>query len=326
MEVAPGVLWLRLALPFALDHVNVYLIEDGAGWAVVDTGLGDDRTRLVWERVIARELGGRPLTRIICTHFHPDHVGQVGWLSARDGLELWMPRTEYYFSMMLQAKSNLDALDSPSHLAFFRRHGLDEAATDALIHRGHAYLKMTTGLPSSFRRIAPGMQIDIGGRAFEVFTGGGHAPEQAMLLCREERLFFAADQVLARISPNISVWAWEPNADPLQDYLHSLAALREAVPEDAFVLAAHNLPFIGLHERIDELARHHAERCARVSTACETPRSAAEIVPFLFKRTMDAHQTGFAFGEALAHINYMLGRDELRVFEDDVSVQRLQAA
>lgn len=313
VEVAPGVLWLRLALPFALDHVNIYLIEDGAGWAVLDTGLGDTVTRDIWERVIAEELRGRALTRVIVTHFHPDHAGQAGWLCERYGLPLLMPRTEYLFAMMLQSPNNPEALNSPAHRGFFRRHGLGEESTEALIGRGHAYLRMTTGMPTSYLRLLAGGTIDIGRRRFEVFTGGGHAPEQAMLLCREDKLFFSADQVLARISPNVSVWAWEPAADPLREFLASLGDLRIKIPDDVLVLPAHNLPFRGLHTRVDELIRHHDERCGRIADACATPRTAAEIVPVLFARAMDAHQTGFAFGEVLAHINYMLGRGELRI-------------
>ena len=324
VEIAPGVLWFRLALPFALDHVNVYLIDDGDGWAVLDTGLGDAATVAAWEAALAGKLRGRPLTRLIGTHFHPDHVGLAGWLTERFDLELLMSRTEYLFTVML--RGNLDAIESPAHLAFFRRHGLDEPAIEALVGRGHSYLRMTTGMPSTYRRLVAGETIDIGGRQFDVLTGGGHAPEQVMLLCRDEGLFFPADQVLARITPNISVWAWEPAADPLGDYMSSLASLPLQVPSGVLVLPAHNLPFRGAHVRLRELTAHHEERCARIAAACATTAlSAAEIVPVLFRRPLDAHQTGFAFGEVLAHINYMLSRGELVIADETGGVQRVLA-
>jgi glyoxylase-like metal-dependent hydrolase (beta-lactamase superfamily II) len=323
-EVAPGVLWLRLALPFALNHVNVYLLADGDGWAALDTGLGDEVTRAVWESVFAGRLHGKRLTRIIATHFHPDHIGQLGWLAEKFDAELLMSRTEYLFAMML--RGNLEAIGSPAHLSFFARHGLDAEATDAVAGRGHRYLHMTTGMPTTFQRLAAGDSIDIGGRKLEVFTGGGHAPEQVMLLCRDENLFFPADQVLARISPNVSVWGWEPAADPLGDYLESLKALRAEIPGDVLVLAAHNLPFGGAHPRLEGLIEHHAERCARIAAACVEPRSAAEIVPVLFRRALDAHQTGFAFGEVMAHINYMLRRGELIQAEASGGVERVRTA
>ena len=175
--------------------------------------------------------------------------------------------------------------------------------------RSHSYAKLTTELPPVYRRLVAGERLRIGEREFEILTGGGHAPEQVMLLNRAEKIFFAADQVLARISPNIGVWPWEPLADPLGDYLRSLADLRREVPDDVLALPAHNLPFHGLHRRLAALERHHALRCAEIVAACaDAPRTVAEVLPVLFPRALDAHQTGFAFGEVLAHVNYMVRR------------------
>ena len=314
-EVAPGVLWLRLPLPFRLDHVNVHLIEDGDGWAVLDTGIGDARTQDIWDAVLAGPLRGRRLTRMIVTHFHPDHVGLAGWLARRHELELWMPQSEYLFSLALQyAPADLGG---ESWRPFYRRHGLDELVTERVLERGHLYLRLTTGVPSTFHRIQQGQCLDIGGRRFEVHTGGGHALEQAMLVCREERIFFAADQVIAKISPNVSVTAMEPAANALGLYLLSLAQLRRVIPAEVLVLSGHGLPFEGLHVRIDELIAHHAARCAQIAEACrEVRRSAAEIVPVIFPRLLDEHQTGFAFGEVLAHVNLMLAEGELTAEQD----------
>jgi glyoxylase-like metal-dependent hydrolase (beta-lactamase superfamily II) len=320
IEIAPGVLWLRLALPFALNHVNVYLIEDGPGWALLDTGVDDERTRAAWENVLARQLRGRNLTRLIITHYHPDHMGLAGWLAERCEIEVFMPQTEYLFAQNL--RFNPDALASSAHRTFYRRGGLGAETTESVIGRGHGYLKLTSGLPPVYRRRVAGDSLKIGGRVFEVLTGAGHAPEQAMLLCRADGLFFADDQVLARISPNVSVWPIEPTADPLAAYLGSLSEVRE-LPGDLLVLAAHHLPFYGLHRRIDELARHHAQRCADIAATCSEPLSVAALLPVLFPRALDPHQTGFAFGEVLAHVSYMIRRGELTCVVGTDQVRRV---
>ena len=316
-EVAPGLLWLKLDLPFALNHVNVFLVEDDDGWALIDTGIANTATRATWEKLLAGGLGGRRISRLIVTHYHPDHAGLAGWLAERCRLELWMTRTEYLTSQNM--RHNPGAIDTPGHRAFYYAHGLDQAAAEAVTVRGHGYLRMTTDLPGSYHRLVAGSFLHIGGRTFEILTGGGHSPEQAMLLCRAENLFLPTDQVLARISPNVSVSAWEPLGDPLGDYLASLAALREAIPDDVLVVPAHNLPFEGLHTRIDELTRHHDQRCDEIIAACTaTPRSAADILPILFPRALDAHQTGFAFGEVLAHLNHRTRTGALITLPGDV--------
>ena len=309
VDIAPGIRWLRLALPFALDHVNIYLIDDGDGWAVLDTGVADVRTRTVWNEIIADRLDGRPLTRLILTHFHPDHLGLAGWMTGELGLPLHMTPGEYRAGT--NARRLLDDDGRAVHRAFFTRHGLAPATIDAAMGRGTAYMRMTTGLPDSFRPLIAGETIRLGGRDFEILTGGGHAPEQAMLLCRSERLFLAADQILARISPNIGVWPTEPATDPLKAYLASLAALRQQVPDDVFAMPAHNLPFYGLHARITALEHHHEARCNDILAACAAPSTTSQVLPILFPRLLDAHQIGFAFGEVLAHLNYLTGIGKL---------------
>ncbi len=318
--VAPGVLWLRFELPFLLNHVNAYLIEDDGGWAAFDTGLGNDPSRAAWEAVLAGPLRGQRLTRVICSHFHPDHVGLAGWLTERFDAPLWMPRTELLMTRLMEGGAR------PSRAEFYAEHGLTQDAGSRVAGEGHGYLKLITGLPAQFQRLQAGQAIRIGGRSFEVFTGGGHAPEQGMLYCVEDGLFLAADQVLTRISPNVSVNPMEPDADPLREYLESLAELGRAVPDDALVLPGHHLPFTGLAARAAELAQHHAARCALIADAARAaPRTAAELVPVLFKRQMDSHQTGFAFGETLAHVNLMRGRGELTQERGEDGVLRVRA-
>lgn len=323
-EIAEGVQWLRLPLPYRLDHVNIYLIEDGPGWAVLDTGLATDVCRATWDGFLAGPLAGRPLTRMIVTHYHPDHVGLAGWLSRRFGLSLSMPRPEYLYSLALQhAPGDLGA---DTYRPFYRRHGLSPSLTELVLRRGHEYLRRTSGVPTTYHRIQHGDTLHIGGRPLQVLTGGGHALEQAMLHQPAERLFFAADQVIARISPNVSVHAMEPDLDALGIYLRSLAALRDAVANDVLVLPGHGLPFYGLHHRIGELMAHHAQRCATIADACRTsPLSVAEIVPRVFQRMLDEHQTSFAFGEVLAHVNHMLGLGQLRLETDADDIDRYRA-
>ena len=320
-DIAPGIRWLRLPLPYRLDHVNIYLLENEGGWTALDSGLGDDVCKTAWQTALAGPLKGQGLKSLIVSHFHPDHVGLAGWLCRQYDLELTMPRPEYLHSLVLQfAPANYG---EDVYRPFYRRHGLSAEATEIVLSRGHEYLHRTTGVPASYRRIRHGDKLAVGAREFQVMTGGGHSIEQAMLYRPEERLFLAADQVIARISPNVSVHPMEPDLDALGIYLASLRAIRDSVAPDVLVLPGHGLPFHGLHDRVDELIAHHALRCGEIAAGCrDTPLSVAEIVPVLFTRPLDAHQTGFAFGEVLAHVNHMLGRGELRLDTDQGGVDR----
>ncbi len=324
IEIAPGILWARLPLPFRLDHINVYLIDDGDGWAILDTGLGNEPTRALWEAMASGALAGRTFTRLIVTHHHPDHIGLAGWLCERFELPLFTSETAYLLCQNVSLSPG--ALDAKPYRDFYLRHGLDAASTQRVATQGHAYLKMVSGLPPTFDRLAAGDTMRIGSRSFEVLTGNGHAPEQVMLYCPADNVFLAADQVLAKITPNISVWAVNPRGDPLGRYLRSLAEIKERIPSGALVLPGHQQPFRGLHTRVDELVAHHEKRCAMIAQACRAaPRSAAELVPVLFTRQLDPHQMSFAFSETLAHVNYMLGRGELAWAEAGDEVERVVA-
>ncbi len=310
--MAPGILWVKLALPFQLDHVNIYLIEDGDGTAVLDTGIGNAATEATWQALLDGPLRSRPLTRVIATHHHPDHVGLAGWLCDRFDVPLLMSNTEYLTALNLIL--NPRSLDDEPYRSFYLGHGLDAETTNKLLTNGNRYLRMMTGLPRSFRAMAAGDALRIGHRHFDVLSGGGHAPEQIMLYCEAEHLLIGADQVLARISPNISVLAMEPEGDPLGRFLRSLSALQRDLPADTLVLPGHERPFFGLSPRIDELRGHHNARCQAILAACrERAYSAAELIPVVFRRPIsDPHQMGFAFGEALAHVNRLLETGELR--------------
>lgn len=324
VEIAPGILWARIPLPFRLNHINVYLIEDGGGWAVLDTGIGNDATRDVWKALIAGPLAGRKLTRLIVTHFHPDHIGLAGWLCEQFSLPLLTSQTSYLGCLNISLSPG--ALDAKPYRDFYLRHGLDAETTQRVTTQGHNYLKMVSGLPPTFRRLVAGDTLTIGGRSFDVLTGDGHAPEQVMLYCAADNIFLAADQVLAKITPNISVWAVDPEGDPLGLYIRSLKSLKARIPADALVLPGHQLPFYGLHRRGDELIAHHDLRCGMIAEAARAaPRSAAELVPVIFHLQLDPHQMSFAFSEVQAHVNYMLRRGDLAWVESADGVERVVA-
>ena len=323
-EVAPGIGWARLPLPFRLDHVNVYFVDDGAGVAAIDTGIDSPECRAAWERLLAGPLAGRPLTRLIVTHCHPDHIGLANWLAERTGLVVETTEAEYLTALVIHLDP--EALEAEHFRDFYRSRGLDEDTTRSVMSRGHRYLRMVAGLPRTFRRVIAGETLTVGGSEFRVMTGGGHSPEQMFLHGINQKIFLSADQVLPRISPNIGVGPRDPGGDPLGIFLRSLRAIRDAVPDDVLVLPGHDLPFRGLHARIEGLIRHHAERCDAIVSACRAdPHSPADLIPVLFHRVLDPHGTGFAFGETVAHVNYLLRRGRLRELPPRDGVMRLAA-
>lgn len=317
-EVAPGVLWLRMALPFALDHINLWLIRDDAGWTAVDCGIATDATRAAWENVFATALGGTPIRRVIATHCHPDHVGLSDWLCARWSAALWMTAGEYGFARMMSAA--LPGVDGTAMLPHFQRHGLtDPAMLEKLQGRKSYYPTLVPAVPPSYHRLHDQQTVPIGAHEWRVVTGFGHSPEHASLYCGDLGILISGDMVLPRISTNVSVFAVEPDANPVQQYLDSLQKYR-ALPADTLVLPSHGKPFRGLHVRIDQLIAHHRARLDEVVDACATPQSAADIVPRMFRRPLDAHQLTFAMGEALAHLHKLWfdGVLERNVDTDDV--------
>jgi len=302
-EAAPGVFWLRMPLPFALDHINLWVLRDGAGWTLVDTGLNSEATRELWDRIAANSLGGVPVRRVVVTHFHPDHFGLAGWLTARFGVELWMTESEYVTAQV--AFAQLGGFTNHASAALFAKHGLDEARQEAVRTRKHSYRNAISEPPSSFRRLLDGDRLEIDGRSWRVMMGYGHAPEHAALYCEELDALISGDMVLPKISTNVSVWASEPEGDPLELFLRSLKRYA-TLPEQTLVLPSHGLPFHGLRGRTDALQEHHRLRLDEVLTACQHPISAADIVPLLFRRQLDNHQIAFAMGESIAHLNHLL--------------------
>ncbi|MGH8687956.1 MAG: MBL fold metallo-hydrolase [Burkholderiales bacterium] len=309
-NVAPGVHWLRMALPFALDHINLWLLEDADGWTLVDTGLADAPTRASWDALFADAAAGRPVRRVLATHFHPDHAGNAGWLCERFDVPLWMMQAEYLTAHAVHA--GVGGFEAGATLALFKANGLDIARFPQMEGRGNLYRRQVSPLPASYRRIVDGEAIAVGGRAWRVISGYGHSPEHASLYCESLGVLIAGDMLLPRISTNVSVWPVDPAGDPLGYFLHSIRQYRE-LPERTLVLPSHGLPFYGAHARVAQLEAHHDARLADLLAACrEGPRSAADVIGLLFRRPLDGHQMFFAMGEAMAHLHYLERAGRLR--------------
>lgn len=313
LEVAPGVRWIRLPLPYRLDHINVWAIEDGEGWTLVDTGARTEQTVAVWEQLTAQAPLDRPLARVLVTHMHPDHIGMAGWLTRRHGVQLWISRLEYLSCRALVSDTSREAPQDA--LRFYREAGWGEAALEGYRARFGGFGKHVYALPDSFRRLEDGQRVRIGAHDWEVVTGSGHSPEHASLYCADLRVLISGDQVLPRISSNVSVFPMEPDADPMADWLASLDRVRSRVPDDVLVLPAHHGCFHGLHARIAQLRQDQEGSLASLRAALATPQRVVDVFPALFRKPIaqsDASQLGLATGEALACLNHLLRRGEAR--------------
>ena len=323
-EIAPGIHWLRMPLPFALDHINLWLLRDTFrgrdGWTVIDCGVASDAIRAHWETLFAHGLDGLPIVRVLCTHTHPDHVGLARMLCDRFDAPLWMTLGEYAMGRILSVA--MPGANPNSGYEHYKRHGMNDGPQlEALSRRVRSHFpSLVPAMPLSFRRIVDGEPIPIGGRTWRVIVGTGHSPEHAALHAADDGLLISGDMVLPRISTNVSVFDLEPESNPLAWYLTSLERFQPCAP-DTLVLPSHGRPFRGLHRRIAQLRAHHDERLAVVEAACrERPGTAAAMVPVIFGREFDAHQMMFALGESLAHLHalWYAGQLARRVGDDGV--------
>ncbi|HKQ29118.1 MAG TPA: MBL fold metallo-hydrolase, partial [Burkholderiales bacterium] len=291
-----------MPLPFQLDHINLWLLQDDDGWSVVDTGIGNAQTRALWDRIFSRF---QNIKRVILTHYHPDHAGNAAWICERFGVEMWATQGEYLTAHAV--RSSGAGYTSDAVLAVFKKNGLADERIDgmAAIRGNNRYSALVPEFPHSYRRIIEGDTVRIGGRDWKAIIGHGHAPEHLSLFCAQLNTVIAGDMLLSTISTNVSVWSIDPQGDPLRLFLESIARYRE-LPGDVLVLPSHGKPFRGAHTRVEQLEKHHEARLAELKQALAAkPQAAADLLGVLFRRPLDAHQTFFAMGEAIAHLHYL---------------------
>jgi len=321
-EVAPGIFWLRMGLPFALNHINLWLLRDRMpcpiqadseqeGWTVVDCGIDNSATREAWLQVEEKMLQGLPILRVLATHMHPDHMGLAHWLCERWRAPLWMSTSEYQSALM--ASSGQSNFGGSSTVAFFKAHGWHQPDELAQVEaRVGYYPSMVPKVPSAYVRLMAGMEVRIGDRVWQCTSGYGHSPEHMALLDAKQQLLISGDMLLPSISTNVSVYAMEPDGNPLKWFLDSLEKMAQ-LPDSTLVLPSHGRPFQGAATRIAQLQMHHAERLSELLQACQTQACCAhELLPVLFKRPLDVHQSTFALGEAVAHLNLLWLSGQMR--------------
>lgn len=310
VEVAPGILWLRLPMPMQLDHINVYCLRDDDGWFIVDTGLTRPETQALWQRIRDLHFDGLPVLGVVCTHFHYDHAGCAAWLMETTGAPLYMSHGEFYTLRGLNAPGVTS--DDLFQRDFYRQAGLEEELITRMADAMRAD-PFRPPLPRAYRRLREGDVLRVGGRNWQVWIGEGHSPEHVCLYSAEDRILISGDQLLPRISSNVLVMPIEPEANPLGDWLASLERMRE-LAEDTLVLPSHELAFLGLHCRVEQLLHHHQEQCRLLLEGASKggDLSIAQGMRILFARKLSAIETMMALGETLAHLTWLLNAGQLR--------------
>ena len=309
LNIVDGIEWLRMPLPFSLNHINLWLLRDGNRWAIVDTGVGTSETRSIWQQVFEGAMGGDPASHIIATHMHPDHVGCAGFLAHHFDVDLWMSRDEYMMCRILVADTGHPAPEEGVH--FYKDAGFTAEQLTNYEKAFGFFGKFVTPLPEAYKRLSDNDELTIGGHRWRVITGGGHSPEHACLYDADRNILIAGDQLLPTISSNVSVWPTEPLANPLQDWFDSLRKLRASVPEDVLVLPAHGKPFRGAHTRIDAMILEHEERLEALREVCSSPQRVVDVFPSIYRTRIDDRNRIMAAGEALAHLSFLVRSGEM---------------
>lgn len=306
-EVADGVFWLRFALPLkGLNHINLWALQDGDGWVIVDTGVGNRASKDIWEQHFVGLMGGRPVNRVICTHLHPDHTGLAGWLCRKFGAPLLMTRGEYFLCRLMAADTGKPA--PQEGVTFYQKAGFTPEQIELYQARFGGFGKAITPLPHSYDRLVDGELGQINGREWRVVTGAGHSPEHACLWCPELNVCLTGDQILPNISSNVSVWPTEPEGNPLEDWINSCHKMIKVLPADTLICPAHGIPFRGAHKRLTKLIEHHEKALARLLEFCKTPRKSTEVYSVLFRREINDGNRLMAVGESIAHLNCLKER------------------
>lgn len=314
--IAEDVYWARMPLPMKLDHVNVYALADEDGWTLVDTGFDTGKTRKLWQELLEGPLSARPVRRVLVTHHHPDHIGLAGWFQSEYGAELLTTRTAWLMARMLV----LDEQDSPlpETLAFWRGAGMDpEIYAQRVAERPFNFADVVAPLPLGFRRLVEGQTLRLAGRDWVVHMGHGHAPEHATLWDTRGELVIGGDQLLATISPNLGVYATEPMADPVADWMETCTRLQGYATPDQMILPGHKLPFTGIPTRLRQMIENHHGALERLRKHLVSPQSAHGCFAPLFKRKIGPGEYGLALVEAMAHLNHLYHLGEVTRVQDD---------
>jgi glyoxylase-like metal-dependent hydrolase (beta-lactamase superfamily II) len=317
-QVADGIFWMSTPVPFvSLKQINLWLLRDGPGWTMIDCGYGRPDVRGQIEQVWSKVLEGRPITRLIITHFHPDHAGNSAYICQRWGLRPRMSQTEWLTAHLALVDQDTDAMASRAN--FYRRHGLDEALVSQFLSEVLPY-KDGVDLPQDYRRLCDGDELAIDGGKWRVIVGGGHSPEHVSLYSSERRILIAGDQILPAITTNVSTWSTEPEFDAVGAFLATCKTFLGLLHADTLVLPSHRRPFFNARLRLQELSVHHAERLNLI-LAAGNEIAAGDLMGVLFRSGLDGHQIGFAMGEAIAHLNHLVALGHLRMVEDRMSVR-----
>jgi glyoxylase-like metal-dependent hydrolase (beta-lactamase superfamily II) len=318
MDILPGLKWLRMPLPMVLEHINLWILEDGDGWTLVDTGMSIERSHAIWEQTFRQTMNGKPVKRVIVTHLHPDHTGCAGWLTERFNVNLWMTREEYLLSRILVADTGQPA--PPEGIRFYAAAGFPADAISRYKERFGEFGTVVSRMPQAYRRMQDNDCIQIGDREWQVIVGRGHSPEHACLYCSESNVLISGDQILPTISSNVSVYPTEPAANPLADWLGSLNDLKRRLPADVLVLPAHGKPFRNCHTRLNQLIDEHETGLEKLLEHCVAPKRAIDVFPVLFKGRISDGNLIMATGESVAHLNYLVKQGELNVTTDESGV------
>ncbi len=309
-QIADGIFWLRMPLPMkGLDHINLWILRDGDGWAIIDTGIGSRASKEIWNNALAGIMNGRRVTKVIATHLHPDHTGLAGWLCRKFDAPLYMTRGEYFLCRLMAADTGNPA---PRHaLKFYERAGFTDPQIELYKQRFGGFGKAITPLPEGYTRIEDGGAVMIDGKPWTVLVGAGHSPEHACLFNEALNICMTGDQLLPNISSNVSVWPTEPEGNPMQDWIDSCYMLRVQLPEDVLVCPAHGIPFRGAYRRLDKLIEHHEKALDRLYDFCKTPKLSTEVYSCLFRRPINDGNRIMAVGESIAHLACLIARGKM---------------
>jgi glyoxylase-like metal-dependent hydrolase (beta-lactamase superfamily II) len=314
-EIAEDILGLRLPMPPPLEWVNVYFLREEKGWCMVDTGYNTPESRAILEDFIENHLDRLPISRLIVTHYHPDHSGQAGWICNRFHCPLYMTQTEWLLARWLSTDRSASHLQSLVN--YYRHAGTPKELLDHIHERGNSFLRTSDEMVPNYLRLVENQKITIGQREWKVLIGRGHAPEMILLYDADGKFLISADQIVARITPNIGVWAYDPASNPLHEFLVSSDQFPSLVPNDVTILPGHGRPFDNFHERVATFRPHHENRLNKLRAGLtDEPKNLYELMKVLFPRDLTPRDFVFALGETHAHVNYLLATGEAKKLDE----------